>query len=212
VQFTRKRIIAAAMDLIEHSGIEAVSMDRLATHLGCGLVALYSYVPSTSALLDSVGDALLSGIELPPAGTGGWQELTRAQAIAFRAIARAWPRCTVVVISRRQASATTLRPVEHALGALRDAGFAPHDAVRIVRVLVAYVIGSVLGEIEVAPGLAADDVLADRRPRLRSADFPHLTAVAADHDASTADADFEFGLDLLIHSVAALQPVRAVAS
>jgi AcrR family transcriptional regulator len=209
MQFSRKRIIAAAMDLIERDGVELISMHRLATHLGCGLVTVYSYVPSMSALLDGVADALLSRLELPPVGPGGWQELMRLQARAFHAIARERPRCTTVAVSRPQPSATVLRPVEHALGALREAGFGARDAVRFVRVIAAYVLGSVLGEVDVAPGPAADD---GRAPRLRPSEFPHLTAVATDHGASTAAADFEFGLDLLIQSVAARQPARGVAS
>jgi AcrR family transcriptional regulator len=211
VQLTRKRIIAAAMDLIERDGIEAISMDRLATNLGCGLVSLYSYVPSTSALLDGVADALLSSIKLPLGGATGWQDLIKAQAREFRVIATAWPRCTAVVISRPPPSASTLRPVERALGALSEAGFGAQDAMHIVRVLSAYVMGSVLAEIGATKGPVGADVQA-RRLRLRPAEFPHLTASGTAHNARTAAADFEFGLDMLMRSVAAMQPTRAVAS
>ncbi len=34
MQLTRKRIIATAMELIERDGVEAISMQRLATELG----------------------------------------------------------------------------------------------------------------------------------------------------------------------------------
>ena len=38
-------------------------MRRLATELGCGVMSLYSHVPSKSALLDGVADTVMSGIE-----------------------------------------------------------------------------------------------------------------------------------------------------
>ena len=58
MQTTRKRIISAAIDLIERDGIEAFSMRRLAAELGCGLMSLYHHVPSRSSLLDGIAVAV----------------------------------------------------------------------------------------------------------------------------------------------------------
>jgi AcrR family transcriptional regulator len=217
VQLTRKRIIAAAMDLIERDGAEAVSMRRLAIELRCGLVSLYQYVPSKSALLDGIAEALTSGIEVPSVvGAGGWQEQFRAQARAFHATVMTRPRCAMVVVSRPPTSAGVLRPVERALATLGAAGFGRQDAVWIVRAVAAFIMGSVLAQVAVAPGLAdIDDET--HRLRLRPGEFPHLTALAAECAASSnpaasnREAAFEFGLDLLIRAVSAMQPTHAVA-
>jgi AcrR family transcriptional regulator len=212
VQLTRNRIIAAAMDLIERDGVEAVSMHRLATELGCGIVSLYNYVPSKSALLDGIAEVLMAGIEVPSVrSASGWQAQIQAQARAFREMARTRPRCTMVVLSRPAASAGIMRHVERALATLQDASFGGQDAVRIVRVLVSYIAGCLLTEVGVAPGLDTDGAEV-HRPRLRPGEFPHLTALAAETRVSNPDADFEFGLDLVIRSVVAVQPMRAVAS
>jgi AcrR family transcriptional regulator len=216
VQLSRKRVIAVAMDVIEREGIEALSMHRLATVLGCSVVSLYYYVPSKAALLDGVADAVMSSIELPPAGVPAseatcWPQQIRAQAMTFREIARQRPRCALAVVSRRPSSTATLRPVESALATLSDAGFSHRESVRIIRALIAYVIGSVLGESGVAADLDADDGEV-RRPRLRPREFPHLAALAAEGAARNPDADFEFGLDLLLSSVATMRPARAHAS
>jgi AcrR family transcriptional regulator len=205
MQLTRKRIIAAAMDLIERDGVEAISMRRLASELGCGVMSLYNHVPSKSALLDGVADAVMSGIEITLVPGGGWQEQVRAQARAFRQIARAHPRCAMIVVSRPPSSAAMARPVEGALATLREAGFGGHDAVRIVRAFGAYIVGSLLREVGVAPALADSDSDV-HRPYLRAADFPHVTALAAELTGADQDADFEFGLDLLMHAIAALHP------
>jgi AcrR family transcriptional regulator len=211
VQLTRGRVIAAAMALIEAEGAQAVSMTRLATELGCGLVALYCHVSSTPALLDGVAAALVSGIEATEARDARWPAQLREQARAIRRAAVAHPRCTIAVAGRPPASAASLRPAERALGALREAGFTGPDAMRILRALAAYQVGCLVLEVGVAPGVrAADDADGARRtrPLLRPASFPHLTALSAEQagvaEDSAPDGDFEFGLELLLRGIAAL--------
>jgi|HubBroStandDraft_6_1064221.scaffolds.fasta_scaffold44630_2 AcrR family transcriptional regulator len=208
MQLTRKLIIGAAIELIEQDGVDAVSMQRLASELGCGVVSLYHHVPSRSALLDGVADAVMSGIAVTSVPGTDWQEQVRAQARAFRQITRAHPRCAMVVISRPASSAAIVRPAEDALATLRAAGFGRAEAVRIVRAFVAYIVGSVLPVAAVSPGLADGGDDGDRpRPRLRAAEFPQVTDLAPELSGSDDEAGFEFGLDLLIRAVAALQPV-----
>jgi AcrR family transcriptional regulator len=207
MHLTRKRIIDAAMDMIERDGIEAISMRRLATELGCGVMSLYNHVPSKSALLGGVADAVMSGIDMPSVSAGDWPELIRTQARAFRQVARSHPRCAMLVVSRPP-SASVVRLAEDALAALRDAGFGGQDAVQIVRAVSALIMGSLLGEIGIAPGLADADDAETHRLRLRPGEFPHLTALAAELSASSPDTDFEFGLDLLLRAAAAMQPAR----
>lgn len=207
---TRKRIISAAIDLIERDGAEAVSMRRLATELGCGVMSLYNHVPSKAALLDSVADTVVSGIAAPDTPGTSWDEQVRAQARAFRQIARTYPRCTMIVVSRPYTSASMLRPVEDALATLRAAGFAGPDAVRIVQAFISYIVGSLLREVGVAPGLGADvegDLV--RRLRLKPGEFPQVIGLVEELHESDPDTDFEFGLDLLVHAIAGLHPAAA---
>jgi AcrR family transcriptional regulator len=208
MQLTRKRIIATAMELIEREGVEAVSMRRLATELGCGVMSLYSHIPSRSVLLDGVADAVMSGIEISAMPDRDWDAEIRSQARALRQIARAHPRCAMVVVSRSPSSASTLRPVEHALSVLRSAGFGGQEAVRIVRAFVAYVMGCQLHELGGTASRADADDAEPRHLRLRAADFPQVSNLLAELRDSDPDADFEFGLDLLVHAVAALRSAR----
>ncbi len=199
------------MALIEAEGAQAVSMTRLATELGCGLVALYCHVASTPALLDGVAAALVSGIEVTESPGGCWPAQLREQARATRRAAMAHPRCTIAVAGRRPATAASLRPVEHALGTLRAAGFTGPDAMRILRTLAAYQVGCLVLEVGVAPTVRSADVVhaaSSTRPVLRPASFPHLTALPAEQSGAAADSgpdsDFEFGLDLLLRGIAGL--------
>ena len=216
MQLTRERIIAAAMELIEQEGPSAVSMRRIASELGSGVMALYDHVPSKAVLLDGVAERVLAGIDLTTGPGASWEDQLRAQARAFWQKARAYPRCTMVVISRPVDSAATLQPVERALATLRDAGFGGEDAVRVVRAYVAYVAGSLVREVGVIPGLEPQRplgqdpaVLAADRPVLDPAEFPQVMSLSAELLNRDFESDFEFGLDLLIRAIADLRPARS---
>ena len=217
VQLTRSRIIGAAMDLIEAEGLVAVSMTRLATELGCGLIPLYSHVPSTAALLDSIAATITSGHDAGPQASAGvgWADQIRMHARAIRQASRAYPRCGVAVAGRKPVTDAMLRPTEQALAILRTAGFGGSDSVRIERAVAAYLTGSLVREVGGAAGLSDGldglDGLDgnNRRPRLRPAEFPQITGLAAELARADPEADFELGLDLLVRGMTALLAVRA---
>ncbi len=196
---TKERIVAAAVDVIEREGVTAISMRRIAAELGCAVMSLYNHVPSKDALLDGVAEYVMSGIAVQTDPGAGWQDQVRAQARAFREIARAHPRCTMVVVSRPNNSAAAVRPFERALATLIAAGFGGEQAIRIVRVFIAYITGCLLREVGVAPSLSPPDEAAQAAD---PAEFPLLSSLAEDVAERDYDTDFEFGLDLLVAAVA----------
>ena len=219
MQLTRERIIAAATELIEREGVGALSMRRIASELGSEVMALYDYVPSKAALLDGVAERVLSGIDFTSEPGTSWEDQIRSQARAFWRKARVYPRSTMVVVSRPVDSAATLQPIEHALATLRGAGFGGEDAIRVVRTFVAYVAGALMREVGVTPGLEPQRplgqdpaVLAADRPFLDPAEFPQVMSLSTELLNRDFDADFEFGLDLLVRALAGLLPARAEVS
>jgi AcrR family transcriptional regulator len=216
MQLTRERIISAAVELIEREGVDAVSMRRIAAQLDSGVMSLYNYVPSKAALLEGVAEHVMSGIEYTFDPDASWEDQVRSQARAFWQALRAYPRCAMVTVSRPATSAAELRPMEHALTLLRSAGFGEEDAVRVVRVFTGYIVGSLLREVGVAPGLAPQRPLvhdqavleADRPIGLDPSDFPLVTSMSAELMHRDHDADFEFGLNLLVHALSELRPAR----
>jgi AcrR family transcriptional regulator len=219
MQLTRERIIAAAVELIERDGVGALSMRRIASELGSEVMTLYDHVPSKAALLDGVAEQVLSGIDYTTEPGTGWEEQIRGQARAFWRKARAYPRCTMVVVSRPVDSAATLQPIEHALVTLRGAGFGGEDAIRVVRTFVAYVAGALMREVGVTPGLEPQRplgqdpaVLAADRPFLDPAEFPQVMSLSTELLNRDFDADFEFGLDLLVRALTDLRPAQAQVS
>jgi AcrR family transcriptional regulator len=196
MQLARKRIIAAAIELIEADGVEAISMQRLATELGCGLMSLYNYVPSRNALLDGVADEIMSGVAWTYMPGASSQDQMRALGGALRQIASAHPRCAMLAASRRGGS--LLRPAETMLATLQGAGFSGPDAVRIVRAFATYILGLLVCEVGVAPDDGDSAV-----SRLRPAQFPQLAELRLDLRASDVEGDLEFALDLLARATTA---------
>ncbi|HKD89335.1 MAG TPA: TetR/AcrR family transcriptional regulator C-terminal domain-containing protein [Streptosporangiaceae bacterium] len=200
MQLSRKRIIAAAIELIEADGVEAASMQRLATELGCGLMPLYNHVSSHNALLDGVADEVMSGIAWTSMPDASPQDRVRALACAVRQVAMAHPRCAMLALTRRGVPASLARPAETALSALREAGFSGPGAVLIVRAFASYLVGVLAREAGFAPGLTEAD---DSARQLRPVEFPQLTEWQSELRASDIDGDFEFGAELLARAITA---------
>jgi AcrR family transcriptional regulator len=217
MQLTRERIIATAVEIIEREGVGELSMRRIAAQLGSGVMSLYNHIPGKEALLDGVAEYVISGIDVATDPAATWEDEVRARARAFWRMGRAYPRCVLVVVSRPATSVTEMRPIEAALGTVHRAGISSEDAVRVVRTFIAYIAGSLVREAGVAPGLVPQRPLghdqavlqADRPIGLNPAQFPQVTSMAADLMNRDFDADFEFGLEMLIRALAALRPARA---
>jgi AcrR family transcriptional regulator len=199
---SRPRIVAAAIDLIEREGADAISMRRIAAELGVGVMSLYNHVPNKNALLNGVAEAVLSEIEFTDDPDAHWTDRVRMQARAFRQIAHHYPRSTMLVVSRQLHSNAGLLPVERALATLRSAGFDGADAVRMLRIFIAFVVGSLLREVGVTPTFAPPDHRTVEPAEVDPALFPEVSALAPLLAECDHEAEFEFGVELLVQAIA----------
>lgn len=212
----------ACVALIERDGADAVSMRRVAAELGAAPMSLYNHVPNKATLLDAVAEHIMSEMDLDlgghhhQAGDNGtedpgtrepdWCDQARALARNFRAVARRYPRSVLLVITRQPRSTVGLRPVELALGVVRRAGFDDQTSVRLVRTVVSFVIGSLMHEAGVDQ-LAAQPSEPDLAAFAATLDEEHYAQVRAvlpmlvQHDH---DAEFEFGLEMLVGAMQTL--------
>jgi AcrR family transcriptional regulator len=202
---SRDRIVRTAVTLIEEHGIDAVSMRRLAAELGAGAMSLYNHVPNKAALLDAVAEYVLADMELDVDPNADWREAARALARSFREVSQRYPRCVMVVVSRQPNTAAGLRPVDVALATVQAAGFHGKAAVRAMRAVVNYVLGCLVQEATLTEARWASEghpLVNDAA--LDAAGLVHvreLLPALAEHDF---EADFEFGLELLISALDAL--------
>ncbi|WP_078970877.1 TetR/AcrR family transcriptional regulator [Streptomyces chattanoogensis] len=171
---SRAEITAAAVELADREGLEAVSMRRVASVLGTGAASLYRYVATRDDLLDLMTDSTAGEYDLP-APSGDWQADLLAIARQARQIMRRHPWLPTMVMGRPRLGPHGVDLLEHMLDVLADH---PADA---ERKLEAFALVSGLTALFVQNEMAAEDSSAPRQ----SAYLRHVAA-AGSHPRITA--------------------------
>jgi AcrR family transcriptional regulator len=192
--------------MIERDGEDAVSMRRLAAELQCGAMSLYNHVPNKEALFDAVAEYIMAGFEFSADAKADWRDQARSLVRSFHAISRRYPRCINLVIMRQLNTPAGLRPLESALATARAAGFDGEVAVRVVRTFVAYALGSLLNEARLTRQGPESEHAREQARSLDPGRFPNIVDLADRLMYTDHEADFEFGLDLLIAAIDTLRP------
>lgn len=116
---SRAEITAAAVELADREGLEAVSMRRVASALGTGAASLYRYVATRDDLLDLMIDSTASEYDLHPP-SGAWQADLLTLAHQARQIMRRHPWLPAMVMSRPTLGPHGIDVLEHVLDVLAD--------------------------------------------------------------------------------------------
>ena len=184
-------IQAAALRLIDREGLAALNMRALAQELGVGTMSVYHYVPNKDAVLESVVEAVLAEIEIPPPDSGTWVERAARMAHSLRLVALRHPACVPLLVTRPFGTERGLRPCEAAFEALKEGGLDTEQALVAFRTTVAYVLGFVMLE---SAGFFAM-LGPDRDPEeLLRLGMPCLAELAPHLKGRDRDADFDAGL------------------
>jgi AcrR family transcriptional regulator len=193
----REHVAKAALELLDRDGLEALSMRRLAEHLGVGTMTLYGYFANKDDLLDAVIDAAVADREQVTL-EGSWQDQLRRLMQASRRGLERHPSLVKVRAERPVLRPEALRFAESGLTILRGAGFGRSDAARGFRLLFTYV----FGYVSFSPDEHADAARKASREAtaaLPPDEYPAITESAEElSDAMAGEATFEFGLDLII--------------
>ncbi len=75
-RLSQARTIQTALDLLDESGLDALTMRRLADALGVQAGALYRYFATKQDLLTAMAERMVGGVAdaAGPAGDGDWSE------------------------------------------------------------------------------------------------------------------------------------------
>ncbi|ARF58480.1 TetR/AcrR family transcriptional regulator [Streptomyces gilvosporeus] len=171
---SRAEITAAAVELADREGLEAVSMRRIASVLGTGAASLYRYVATRDDLLDLMTDSAAGEYQLP-APSGDWLGDLLAVARQGRQIMRRHPWLPAMVMGRPALGPHGIDLLEHVLDVLADH---PADPARKVE---AFALLSGLTALFVENETAAADTGATRR-----AAYLRHVAAAGHHPRITA--------------------------
>jgi len=192
---SRRRILEAAVRFVDREGLEALSMRKLGSELGVEAMSLYNHVPNKGALLDGMVEVLLGELEVPPEDEG-WEKRVREAFQAFRRLAHEHPNVFPLLINRPPDTMDGVWLVEEFLRTLRGAGFDPDTALHAFRALSSYTSGYTMAEIR---GFAMEPAGARLGAvTLSPDDFPNIHELDAPLREVDHDAEFEFGLDLIL--------------
>jgi AcrR family transcriptional regulator len=220
-RFSREQIAAAALEIADADGFDAVSMRRIATKLGAGTMSLYRYISAKSDLVALMDDALM-GESLVPEGElpGDWREAVALIARQTRDALLRHPWAVQSLQGRgagRQDGAfgpNGLKHFEQSLAAVAGAPLDTRAKLDLLANVDDFVFGHVLraGEAQERAGQAdsayAETVVAFITEQLRSGQFPHIAALAQDPaaqsmlDTAALDERFERGLQALLDGAA----------
>jgi AcrR family transcriptional regulator len=210
---TRERILHVGLRLIDEQGLEAFTMRKLAQELGVDPMSLYRHFENKEALLDGVADVLWSEVKLPESEVG-WEALLRSFATSLRALAHAHPHAFALLCKNQSLSLALLRLCDVALEQLQQAGFEQKRAMEILCTVSSYAMGFAMVELSAlspvlseqgAPGLTDIGRLTQLMRRLPRETPAHLVEVACVLTGCDMDAQFLFGLDLMLPSLKSRQ-------
>ena len=144
-QIGRTAILAAALQIADDQGLDAVTMHAVARRLQVTPMALYRHVASKSALLDGLVEMLLTELPLPPRELP-WDEFLAALAAGIRATARRHPGVFPLLLSRPAVTPAAMGVRDAIHQALRQAGVPETDVARTERLLSTAVLGFAVSE------------------------------------------------------------------
>jgi TetR/AcrR family tetracycline transcriptional repressor len=217
---SRESILAAALQLVDAGGVEALSMRRLATALGVDPMAIYRHLADKAAVIDGMVALVFGEFQVPEvddteldksdkacATTESrevWRKKVRAFAAAYRALAQAHPNLIVYLVTNIEASAPVVLVVgEYLADTLRQAGLTPLQVVigsnLIIDFLNAFVLGA-SGGLMGKPG--EFDAFYALLRSLPPGHYPAMVAVYGALDEETLQAHALDGLELIMDGIA----------
>ena len=190
------------MALADESGIEALTMRRLAQELGVEAMSLYYHVANKDDIVTGILGLALEEVELPPADLD-WKEALRRSATSVHDVLERHPWASPLMMSPGRVSEARFRWMDAVLGRLREAGFSANLTHHAYHALDSHITGSTLWESGYANSLrnvsfSAEDFL----KTLPDGAWPHLVEHVHTHIAGPDDIrEFDFGLDLILDSL-----------
>ncbi|MEO3791316.1 TetR/AcrR family transcriptional regulator C-terminal domain-containing protein [Nonomuraea sp. B10E15] len=148
---TRERIVAAALELLNDKGMDALTVRALASRLGVGAPALYWHVRNKQELLDEMSTFVMRRVihalsEIDPGAD--WRDAMAAYARVLRSEYLKYRDGARIFSGTRFSEPEVVKEKEPWLGRLTAAGFSLAEADDALDLITAFVVGFVIEEQE----------------------------------------------------------------
>ncbi|MGW1467183.1 TetR/AcrR family transcriptional regulator [Streptomyces sp. NPDC002308] len=221
---SRDRVVDAAFTVLDRTGLDGLSMRRVAAELGVSVSALYVHVSSKDDLLELMYTRLFDGFVIPRPDPARWQEQVREYARSARQRLLAHRDMARISMAHVPFGAELLPHVEAVLAVFRAAGLPDRIAARAGDIISTYIEGFVLeegmwrdrvadhGGDEPSPALPDPREMAGEMQAyfasLPAADFPHLRALSGLLVTDSSEERFDVGLEIILRGLASYLPDR----
>lgn len=143
------RIVDVALEIVDHDGVDALTMRALAAKLGVAVTAIYWHVGDKDALFDAIADRVAD--EVGGIRVTGAEPVARIVSVGRSLRRNLLERAHLVAIAHQQGrTAAVFQPARRLLvRELTAAGLRGADAAFAVQAVLALVSGSVLTQVQV---------------------------------------------------------------
>ena len=206
IPLSRERVLRAAVDVADGSGIAALSMRKLGEALGVEAMSLYNHVANKDQLLDGMVDLVFGEIDLPVGGAD-WKTAMGERAHSARQALRRHPWAIALMSTRTSPGPATLRHHDAVIGCLRAGGFSIPMAAHAFSALDSYIYGFALQEATLPLGESEAEtfeVAQMMMTQVPADEYPNLTEFTVGHVLQPGynyGDEFGFGLDLILNGL-----------
>jgi len=197
----RDRILVAAAEIADERGVAAVTMRKVASRLGMEAMSLYNHVANKDDILDGMVDLVVEQVDVP-ADADHWREAMRHRAISAREVFGRHPWAPALLDSRESSGPARLRYLDSILGTLVRAGFSMDGAARAFSLLDSYIYGFGIQQMSFSAddGASTEEMAEAILAHIPAEEYPYLHRMAshAMEVGYDAEADFEFGLEIIL--------------
>jgi AcrR family transcriptional regulator len=215
-RLTRVAVVDRALALADASGLDALTIRKLATELGVTPMALYWHFRGKEELLEGLTDRIWCELDTTVDAALPWPDQIRALLTSLVGVLRAHPAAAQLLAASDKNGAAALNAIEVTLELLRTAGFSPQEASAVARSALWTGIMLVMSE----PGFKSLDgeerVEVQRKKQvvlatLPPSRFPRLVECAIPMTAcDDPETHYQFGIDMFIAGVTAMASRPAV--
>jgi TetR/AcrR family transcriptional regulator, tetracycline repressor protein len=214
-RLTKAAVVDRALALADASGLDALTIRKLAAELGVTPMALYWHFRGKDELLEGLAERIWGEIDTSVDTTLPWADQLRALLTSLISVLRAHPAATTLLAQSEKNSEAALNAIEVALELLRTAGFSPQDASAIARMSLWTGIMLVMSEpgIELLDGAERTELQRKKQVVLATlppSRYPRLVECAVPMTAcDDPETHYQFGIDMFMAGVTTLAANRA---
>jgi TetR/AcrR family transcriptional regulator, tetracycline repressor protein len=209
-RLSKHTVTESALKLADADGLDALTIRKLAQHLGVTPMALYWHFRSKEELLEGVAEQVWGEIDVNVDPQAPWWAQLQGLLESLVKVLRAHAAAAQLLLEHEKRNEAALRATEITLEILRNAGFDPRHASTIARNALWAGITLVMSEPGYNPELSADERAEMQRrgqielAMLPTAKYPRLVECAA--PMTTCDDPefhYRFGIQLFVDGVRA---------